>query len=68
MIERGVSRGEFRGVDVAATIDSLMSPLLFQAIWRSSMALCCPNVAVDPRHFIDRHLDLVLNGLFPRSA
>jgi AcrR family transcriptional regulator len=68
VIERGVSRGEFRGVDVAATIDSLMSPLLFQAIWRSSMALCCPNVAVDPRRFIDRHLDLVLNGLFPRSA
>lgn len=68
VIERGVSRGEFRGVDVAATIDSLMSPLLFLVIWRASMALCCPNQAVDPKRFIDRHLDLVLNGLVPRSA
>jgi AcrR family transcriptional regulator len=68
VLERGVARGEFRAVDVAPTIDSLMSPLLFLVIWRSSMALCCPNSAVDPRHFIDRHLDLVLNGLFPRSA
>jgi AcrR family transcriptional regulator len=68
VIERGIARGEFRAVDVAATIDSLMSPLLFLVVWRSSMAVCCPEAAVDPLHFIDRHLDLVLNGLIPRSA
>ena len=68
VIARGVASGEFRAVDVEATIDSLMSPLLFLVVWRSSIAQCCPSASVDPVQFIDRHLDLVLNGLVPRSA
>ena len=68
VIACGVERGEFRAIDVEATIDSLMSPLLFLAVWRSSLAQCCPSATVDPQQFIDRHLDLVLNGLVPRSA
>lgn len=67
VIERGIARGEFRAVDVPHAIDSLMAPLLFLVVWRSSMALCCANATSDPEHFIDRHLDLVLNGLLPRS-
>lgn len=68
VLERGIARGEFRPVEVGPTIDSLMSPLLFLAVWRSSMGLCCANALADPKTFIDRHLDLVLGGLLPRST
>ena len=54
--------GMFRAVDTRY-IDTLMiAPLVHLAIWRHSFATCCSHI-IDPRAYVEAHIDLVLNGL-----
>ena len=61
-LERGMSSGEFRQMDVETTIDVLIAPMLMLLIWRHSMA-CCQGNPVDPRLYLSIHLDLLRQGL-----
>ena len=38
----GIERGLFRVVDVPATVQVLMAPLIMLSVWRNSMAVCDP--------------------------
>lgn len=68
VIERGITRGEFRPVPVESTVEALFGPVVLMMIWRFSMAPCCPPSTLEPRTFIDQHIDLALHGLIPRSS
>jgi AcrR family transcriptional regulator len=62
VIERGVTRGEFRSLNQDAVVELLIAPLLMHFIWQHSMgASGCPTV--DATRYLDTHLDLILAGL-----
>jgi AcrR family transcriptional regulator len=72
-IERGIARREFRRVDVADTVRSIVLPLVTLCLYRHSLAgsvpACMPALANGGmRSFIERHLDLVLRGLAREPA
>jgi AcrR family transcriptional regulator len=61
-LQRGISSGEFRAVDVETAIDVIFAPVLMMVIWRYSLGACCGK-AHDPHVYLDTHLDLVVKGL-----
>jgi AcrR family transcriptional regulator len=79
VLRRGIAHGEFREVDVDATVFSLVLPMIMLCLHKHSLAACtitgpdapCPPAAppLEPENFIRHHFDLVLRGLLaqPRA-
>lgn len=63
ILRRGVASGEFRPLNPEIAADVIIAPPLMLAVWRYSFATCCPRVGMDPRAFIETHIDLLLDGL-----
>ena len=64
ILERGIASGEFRAVDVPATVLSLTLPMIMLCLHKHSLGACSPlPLEVDPKAFIQHHVDLVLRGL-----
>jgi len=65
IIERGIRRGEFRRVDVASAVLSLIFPMVMLCLHKHSLGACVPAAMdqVDPHEFIRQHVRLVLGGL-----
>lgn len=61
-LQLGISRGEFRIVDVEVAVDTVFAPVLKMMLWRHSFASCCGDKR-DPLPFLEAHLDIVLSGL-----
>ena len=61
-LERGMASGEFRAMAIDACIDVIIAPFLMVSIWRHSLA-CCLESRVNPREYLDIHLDLLRRGL-----
>lgn len=61
-LERGMTRGEFRRMDVETTIDVIIAPILMLLIWRHSMA-CCQSNEGNPHLYLEIHMDLLRQGL-----
>ena len=61
-LERGMSSGEFRQLDIDTTIDVIIAPILMLLIWRHSLA-SCQNGEADPQHYLQIHIDLLRQGL-----
>ena len=61
-LQRGITHGEFRAVDVEIAIDVIFAPVLMMVIWRYSLGACC-GAGHDPATYLQTHLDLALNGL-----
>jgi len=57
-----VDRGEFRRVDLDYVTRLVIAPLVLMTIWRHSFDFCDSH-RLDPDLYIDRHIDLLLNGL-----
>jgi len=66
-LQRGISSGEFRAVDVETAIDVIFAPLLMMLIWRYSLGPCCGN-AHDPQAYLKTQFDLMLDGLVAPTA
>jgi AcrR family transcriptional regulator len=62
VIERGVTRGEFRPVDPAATAPLLIAPFILLAVWKHSFG-AHTDLSLDPGAVLDAHLETVLRGL-----
>jgi AcrR family transcriptional regulator len=62
IVERGVRSGEFRPVDIGATVPSIISPFLMMALWKHSLA---PHTGLrfEPRAVLESHAEMVLRGL-----
>ena len=64
VLQRGISRGEFRRVDLDMSVHSVLAPLLFLVTWKHSMAPCCPPAQqIDPETFLRHHTELLVRGL-----
>ena len=64
ILKRGVSRGEFREIDVDAVAHHVMAPLVLKSIWANSIEPCCGSAStMDSQHFIAHHLDMLLRAL-----
>ncbi|MBN9459632.1 MAG: TetR/AcrR family transcriptional regulator [Burkholderiales bacterium] len=66
IVHRGVKQGEFRPIDVEASIQLWISPMVLRAIWEHSILPCCPpGFDVPIERFLEAHLDYVLGALEP---
>jgi AcrR family transcriptional regulator len=66
---KGMASGEFRPVDVAATVQLMSFPLFMLCLHRHSVGACLPRARqVDARAFIRDHLALMLRDLSPAPA
>ena len=65
MLERGVSRGEFRNVDIPQLTQVLIAPMMMLNTWKHSAVAPCDAHELQPLAFIDAFLDLALHGLLP---
>lgn len=61
-LEQGMSRGEFRRMDIETTVDVIIAPILMLLIWRHSLASCQGGES-DPQHYLQLHLELLRQGL-----
>jgi len=62
VLRRGIDSGEFRAVDVEATVHLLAAPMLMISLWRNSLEPCCDE-KIDARAVLDAHVDLLARGL-----
>ncbi|HYK81737.1 MAG TPA: TetR/AcrR family transcriptional regulator [Gemmatimonadales bacterium] len=67
VVERGISSGEFRPVDVAAAVRLAIAPLLWAANWQHSFALCTRE-GFDVATYLDSHIDIFLRGIAKRPT
>ena len=68
VIQRGVDRGEFRAVNVPEVVHALVGPLIFLVLNKHSLGACSISFLLQPRLVIAALIDMVLNGLVPRTA
>jgi len=61
----GIEQGVFRAVDVPATVQVLMGPLILLSIWRTSFSACDAD-ACRPEKFLPAYFDLIMHGLLVR--
>ena len=61
VVERAISRGEFRPLDVKATVDAIILPILMMAVWRHSLCDCGPMS--EPKLFLSNLSDILASGL-----
>jgi AcrR family transcriptional regulator len=63
-LKLGMDRGEFRQVDIAHAVRSLVSPLVMQCLYKHTFEACTCNMpSSDMRQFAADHVDLILAGL-----
>ncbi|MDR3498132.1 MAG: TetR/AcrR family transcriptional regulator [Parvibaculum sp.] len=60
IIERGIASGEFRRCDPVATGQSIILPIIMNALAREVFG---ETPELDPERFLPSHLDFVLHGL-----
>lgn len=67
MLERGMTRGEFRIVNAAQATQVVMAPLLMLMMLQHSFNACGPNNG-SPQSYLQCVIDLLLNGLATRAT
>lgn len=67
VIERGMARGEFRPVDLAAAIHLVIAPVLMRMIWRHSIDCCAAAGVTDERYFAE-YFEFILRALSAETS
>jgi AcrR family transcriptional regulator len=62
ILQRGVERGEFRSIDVEATIPLVVSPVVLLGVWKHSFG-AHTDLALDRRRVLEAHCENLLRGL-----
>ena len=62
ILERGVARGEFRPLDVEATVPLVIAPVLLLGVWKHSFG-AHTDLTLDRRRVIEAHCENMLRGL-----
>lgn len=67
---RGVTRGEFRPIDMDYSVYTVLAPMIFLMTWKHSFGACAQAcTALVPEAYIDVQVDTILHGLsLPRQA
>jgi AcrR family transcriptional regulator len=69
VLQRGIDRGEFRAMDVEATVHSLIAPILLLMMWQHSGTPCDFRVrALGVERHLDALIELAVHGLAKRPA
>ncbi len=64
ILERGVSSGEFRQMDLEQAVHIIVAPMIFLMMWKHSMGACAASAKiVDPEQFIHMQVDVLLHGM-----
>lgn len=64
IVQRGIDRGEFRPVDVAQAVRSLVFPFVHLCLYKHSLGACAAaDDALDAHAFVRGHIGLLLLGL-----
>jgi AcrR family transcriptional regulator len=67
ILERGIQRGEFRGLDLDYAVFSITAPMIFLIMMKHSLGACVPHeYPLDPERYVNSQVDIVLNGLCVR--
>ncbi len=64
ILTRGIQRGEFRPIDVHATLPLFAGPFLLLALWKHSLGRHT-DLTFDPRAVAEAHIETLLRGLAP---
>ena len=67
ILARGVARGEFRPLDVHATLPLFAGPFLLLALWKHSLGRHT-DLSFDPRAVAEAHIETLLRGLAPDKS
>ena len=62
MLEHGIQRGEFRGIDPEQMKKVIVAPVLMLMLWSESLGPCSIDM-ISPQDFLRTFIDLCLNGL-----
>lgn len=67
VLERGMRSGVFRPCDPLLLCQLAIAPLIFNCLWRESLAVCEAQ-PLDPEIYVRTHLDMFIRGLRPEPA
>ena len=62
ILQRGVSRSEFRPMDTDTAVFSLVSTILFLTMWKHSLSACMPHSPFQPELFLRDHVATLIRG------
>lgn len=62
ILQRGVERGEFRPIDVEATVPLVVSPVMLLGVWKHSFG-AHTDLALDRRRVLEAHCEVLMAGL-----
>jgi TetR/AcrR family transcriptional regulator len=63
ILQRGVTRGEFRPMDLQYSVYMVLAPLLFLSMWMHSLDACGdPATRIEPEKYLSTQLDMLLFG------
>lgn len=68
VLQKGMQSGEFRTMDIPATIDLISAPIMMRVLWRYSLKACSSTGQPDDDVYLNTYLDLLLNGLRAKGA
>jgi len=66
MLKRGVTRGEFRDINITQMTQVLIAPMLMLVTWKHSVGPC-ERGDLEPQAFLNTFLDMALHGLLPAT-
>jgi len=61
IIERGITRGEFRPVDLEAIAPVIVAPIVLLAVWKQTFSHTAVNF--DRERVLEQHIEILLRGL-----
>lgn len=63
ILQRGITSGEFRPMDLPYGVYLVLAPMLFLAMWRHSVGSGCGSPQqLDPKKYLAAQLDMLLHG------
>jgi hypothetical protein len=66
VLETGMKNTEFRVMDANYAMRLILAPMVFLLLWRHSFDFC-DSKHIDANRYLEQHLDMITNGLVPRS-
>ncbi|MDR3368960.1 TetR/AcrR family transcriptional regulator [Rhodoferax sp.] len=69
ILQRGITRGEFRPMDLEYGVYMVLAPLLFLSMWMHSLEACGdPTTRIEPEKYLSTQLDMLLYGFSAGST
>ena len=69
ILERGIASGEFRALPIEEALMIMAAPMIMMAMWRHAILPHLDRAPqIDPRRFLETHIDMVLAALRPAGA